>query len=143
MMVMVGLLVLGTSACKPKEEPAPPDDTWVPDENQEPAAASPDPAPGLSEDEKADKAKALYVEAEAKAAADDWAAAVGLYEQAYHLVPAKHGFALKVALAADKTGDCAKAVTFFEHFVQYADPEKYADDLASSKKRLAELKKTC
>jgi hypothetical protein len=142
-LVIATLLVLGTSACKPKEEPVAPDDTWVPDENQEPAAATPDPAPNLSEEEKAEKAKALYVEAEGKAAAEDWTAAVGLYEQAYHLVPAKHGFALKVALAADKTGDCAKAVTFFEHFVQYADPEKYADDLASSKKRLAELKKKC
>lgn len=141
---MVGsLLILAMSACKPKEEPVEPDDTWVPDENQEPAAATPDPAPELSEDEKADKAKALYVEAEGKAAANDWAAAVVLYEQAYHLVPAKHGFALKVGLAADKTGDCAKAVTFFEHFVQYAESEKYADDLATTKKRLAELKKKC
>jgi hypothetical protein len=139
---MAALFILGTSACK-KEETVAPVEEWTPDENNEPEAASPDVAPELSEEEKAAKAKDLYVEAEGKAKAEDWVAALGLYEQAYYLVPTKHGFALKVAQAADKTGDCAKAITYFEHFVKYADPEKYADDLKTTNKRLGELKKKC
>jgi hypothetical protein len=142
LLLTAALFILATS-CKKEETVVPEDDTWTPDENNEPAAATPDVAPQLSEEEKAAKAKELYVEAEAKAKAEDWTAALGLYEQAYYLVPTKHGFALKVAQAADKTGDCTKAVQYFEHFVQYADPEKYGDDLKVTKKRLEELKKKC
>lgn len=140
-MMMAALFILGASGCKKEETVAPVEDTWVPDEANEPVAASPDVAPELSEEEKQAKAKEFYVQAEGKAGEGDWVTAVGLYEQAYYLVPAKHGFALKVAQAADKAGDCAKAITYFEHFVQYADAEKYGDDLKSSNKRLAELKK--
>jgi uncharacterized protein HemY len=140
--MMATLFILGTSACK-KEETVAPEPEWTPDEENEPVAATPDPAPQLSEEEKAAKAKELYVEAEGKAKAGDWAGALPLYEQAYHYVPTKHGFALKVAQAADETGDCAKAVQYYEHFVQYADPEKYGDDLKTTKKRLEELKKKC
>ena len=143
MLMVMGLSILGTSGCKRDEEVvAPVDDTWVPDETQEPVAVvAPDPAPEMSEEEKLEQAKVYFGQAEEKAAAEDWAAAVGLYEQAYYLVPGKHGFALKVGLAADKAGDCAKAITYFEHFVTYAEGDKYKDDLAKTKKRLGELKK--
>ncbi len=143
MVVMVVVATLGaTSACKRKEEVvAPKDDTWVPDETREPVAAAPSTTPELSEDERMSKAKTFYAEAEAEAARSNWSAAAGLYEQAYYLVPAKHGFALKVATASDKAGDCTKAISYFEHFVTYADPEKHQADLKSAKQRLGELKK--
>lgn len=134
-------LVLCATACKRNQTVAPEEDSWVPDETLEPQAATPDPAPELSEEERLDRAKGLYMEAEGKAGEKDWVTAVGLYEQAYHLVPAKHGFALKVAIAAEKAGDCAKAITYFEHFVQYAEADKYEDDLAAAKKSLAALNK--
>ncbi len=134
--------LLMSSACKKNEEPvAPEEETWVPDESNEPAAATPVAEPQLSEEERLEKAKGIYKEAEAKAAEGDWPSAVNLYEQAYYLVPTKHGFALKVALAAEQVGDCAKAITYYEHFVKYADPEKYADDLSAAKKSLDGLKK--
>jgi hypothetical protein len=143
MMVMAAVLVLSASACKRNKTVVPEDDTWTPDESYEPDAGSIDTAPGLSEEEKQEKAKELYIEAEGKAAEGDWAAAVDLYEQAYYLVPGKHGFALKVGFAAEKVGDCEKAVSYLEHFVQYAEGDKYKDDIAKAKRSLASLKKKC
>ncbi|PRQ08250.1 hypothetical protein [Enhygromyxa salina] len=135
-------LVLAGSGCK-KNEPtaAPEDDTWVPDESLEPAATPTAAAPELSEEERLEQAKALYIQAEQKAAAEDWTAAVDLYEQAYFLVPGKHGFAFKVGVAADKAGDCKKATQYLEHFVTYAEADKYGDDLKQANKTLAALKK--
>src|SRR5690606_11379460 len=60
----------------------------------------------LSEDEKMEKAKGLYIEAERLAGEENWEAAVVLYEQAYYLVPGKHGFAHKVGIAAWKVNNC-------------------------------------
>lgn len=139
--VMAAVLVLSASACKRNQEVVEPEKEWTPDETQEPAQAPPDPAPGLSEEQRLDKAKSLYVEAEGKAKAEDWAGALPLYEQAYQLVPGKHGFALKVGVAAEKTGDCAKAIEYYKHFVTYAEPDKYGDDIANTKKSLAALEK--
>jgi hypothetical protein len=139
--MVLAVLVSTVGACKKDETVVPEDDTWVPDESLEPAAATPDPAPGLSEDERKAKAKDLYIAAEGKAGEGDWASAVGLYEQAYQLVPGKHGFALKVGISAEKAGDCGKAITYYEHFVKYAEADKYQDDIASAKKSLAALKK--
>jgi tetratricopeptide (TPR) repeat protein len=139
--LVAAVLSLSAGGCK-KETVVPEDDTWVPDESQEPAAGTPDPAPGLSEDERKDKAKDLYIAAEGKAGEGDWAAALNLYEQAYQLVPGKHGFALKVGVAAEKAGDCAKAITYYEHFLKYAEADKYEDDIASTKKSLGALKKS-
>lgn len=138
--MMAAVLVLGTAACKPKET-VEPEKEWTPDESQEPAQAAADPEPTLSEEEKLDKAKGLYVEAEGKAKEEDWAAALPLYEQAYYLVPTKHGFALKVGVAAEKSGDCAKAIEYYEHFLKYAEADKYEDDIAKTKKSLAALQK--
>jgi tetratricopeptide (TPR) repeat protein len=137
------VLCLGTTACKKNEDETakPEEETWVPDETNEPVAAPTPTAPELSEEEKLEQAKVHYKDAEAKAEAGDWPAALELYEKAYYLVPAKHGFALKVALAAEQVGDCTKAISYYEHFVKYADPEKYADDLKKAQKSLDGLKK--
>ena len=140
LLLVTAVLVASVAGCKRnKDTDAPEDDTWVPDESLEPEAATPDPAPGMTEEEKQGKAKDLYIEAEGKAKEGDWAAALPLYEQAYQLVPGKHGFALKVGTAAEKTGDCGKAKTYYEHFVTYAEADKYKDDIASTKKALAKL----
>lgn len=141
--LVAAALVSSASACKKNEETVEPeDDTWVPDESLEPAAPAADPYAGMSEDERKSKAKELYIEAEGKAGEGDWATAVGLYEQAYQLVPGKHGFALKVGVAAEKSGDCAKAITYYKHFLQYADGDKYEDDITSTKKSLAALEQS-
>ncbi|HVH98694.1 MAG TPA: hypothetical protein VM869_08290 [Enhygromyxa sp.] len=137
---MAVALVSTTLACKPKEV-VEPEKEWVPDETLEPEQATADPAPGLTEEQKLDKAKALYVEAEGKAKAEDWAGALPLYEEAYYLVPSKHGFALKVGVAAEKSGDCAKAIEYYEHFLKYAEADKYEDDIKTTKKSLEALQK--
>lgn len=133
-------IALSIGACKPKQT-VEPEKEWTPDESIEPEQASADVAPELTEEEKAEKAKGLYIEAEGKAKEGDWAGALVLYEQAYYLVPAKHGFALKVGIAAEKSGDCAKAITYYEHFLKYAEGDKYKDDIATTKKSLAALQK--
>lgn len=137
---MVAAITLSVAACRPKEV-VEPEQEWTPDESLEPEQASADIAPELSEEEKTEKAKALYLEAEGKAKAQDWAGALPLYEEAYYLVPGKHGFALKAGLAAEKSGDCGKAIEYYEHFLKYAEADKYADDIGSTKKTLAALKK--
>lgn len=135
-------LLLGAACKKNEEETAKPEEeTWVPDETNEPTPVVAPAQPEMSEEEKLEQAKGFYKEAEGKAGAGDWAGALELYEKAYYLVPAKHGFALKVAMAAEQVGDCAKAITYYEHFVKYADPEKYADDLKAANKSLDGLKK--
>ena len=143
--IVVALTALvGVTACKKNEETTKPeDDTWVPDEDLEAANAPPPKSaePQLSEEERLEQAKGLYREAEAKAAEEDWVGALPLYEQAYQLVPGKHGFALKVGLAAEKAGDCAKATTYLQHFVTYATEDKYQDDRTQAEALLAEIEK--
>ena len=122
--LMLAVLPLGT-ACGHKTcetaEPAAPQGSpvaisdWVPDESLEVAKVHEvdppevDPHAGLTEDERMEKAKVLYEQAEAHAANEEWREAELKYEEAYHLVPGKHGFAYKVAMAAVKAGDCEKA----------------------------------
>jgi hypothetical protein len=93
----------------------------------------------LTEDQKAELAKQLYLEAEALAAAGDWVAAVPLYEEAYYLVPGKHGFAFKVGVAAFAAGDCDKANVYLRHFSSYGDPVKNSDKIEESKSILGEI----
>ena len=140
-LLLAALMAFSAFACKKKEETvAPEDDTWVPDESMEESQVqAPPPEPELSEEEKAEKAKEFYVQAEDKAASEEWAEATNLYEQAYFLVPGKHGFALKVGNAADKAGDCAKAKQYLEHFVTYATEDKYEKDRKAAQKRVGEL----
>ncbi|NVB38541.1 hypothetical protein G6O69_11930 [Pseudenhygromyxa sp. WMMC2535] len=93
----------------------------------------------MSEEEKMEKAKELYIAAEGLAAEENWIAAVPLYEQAYQLVPGKHGFALKVGIAAYKIDDCDKAYDYLTHFVTYGDPEKYGDKIEEANGMLADI----
>jgi hypothetical protein len=99
----------------------------------------PEPEPELSEEEKEEKAKDLYLQAEALAAEDKWTEAVPLYEQAYYLVPGKHGFAHKVGIATWKIGNCDKTHEYLTHFVTYATEDKYADKVAEAQAILDEI----
>ncbi|NVB41679.1 hypothetical protein G6O69_27825 [Pseudenhygromyxa sp. WMMC2535] len=106
-------------------------------------AAEPAPAPAptqnLSEDEKIELAKQKYMEAEGLAAQDRWVEAVVLYEEAYYLVPGKHGFAHKVGVAAFRAGDCDKANTYLKHFLTYGDADKHGDKIDEAKQILGEI----
>ncbi|GEM_PF-2232109 len=103
-----------------------------------PVAPTPDSA-DLSEEEKLERAKQQYVAAEGLAAEGRWEEAVPLYEEAYYLVPGKHGFAHKVGVAAFNAGDCDKANSYLKHFLKYGDPEKHGDKIAEAKQILGEV----
>lgn len=114
---------------------------WVPDESLESLAEAqsheadapqPDPYADLSEEERVERAKVLYAEAEEAAKAEDWMQAKIKYEEAYHLVPNKHGLAYKVANAAVEVGDCEKARVFFEHYLIYGELERHEAQLHSA-----------
>jgi hypothetical protein len=64
---------------------------------------------------------------------------VPLYEEAYYLVPGKHGFAYKVGLAAWNARDCNKANEYLKHFIKYGDEAKNADKFAEAKQILGEI----
>jgi hypothetical protein len=103
-------------------------------------AQVPAPADELTEEQKADKAKGLYVEAERLAKEGNWEAAVVLYEQAYYLVPGKHGFAHKVGIASWQVKNCDKAYEYLTHFVTYGASEpKNADKIKEANGILAEI----
>lgn len=93
----------------------------------------------MTEEQKTERAKTIFAEAEALAGQEKWAEAVPLYEEAYYLVPGKHGFAHKVGIAAWNAGDCNKADTYLKHFITYGDPEKQADKIAEAKTILGEI----
>lgn len=134
---VVAVLIVATLGLVPgckKKDVVEPEQDWVPDESAEPQIS---PVATMSEEERTEQAKALYLQAEEKAGTEDWAAALPLYEQAYQMMPGKHGFALKVGDAAQKVGDCAKAMTYYEHFTKYAESDKYASDIRRAKKALA------
>jgi tetratricopeptide (TPR) repeat protein len=131
--VTVVLALALAPGCKKKEVVAPEED-WVPDETNEPEIS---PVAVKSEEERTEEAKELYKMAEELAGTEDWAGALPLYEQAYQLMPGKHGFALKVGDAAMKVGDCPKALTYYDHFVKYAESDKYAADIRRAKKAIS------
>lgn len=103
------------------------------------AEPAPAPAPELTEEEKEEKAKDLYLKAEELAAEGKWAEAVPLYEEAYYLVPGRHGFAHKVGIATWEIGDCNKTKEYLTHFVTYAEGEKYEDKIAEAQLILDEI----
>jgi hypothetical protein len=140
----VGLLA---AACCPKEEVVVDPDAhhkvapdWVPDESLEVAKShevdppATDPYADLTEEQRMEKAKVLYGEAEKLYEGQQWKEAEVKYEEAYHLVPGKHGFAFKVALSAVKAGDCAKARSYLEHYILWADVETHADQIIEAKR---------
>lgn len=93
----------------------------------------------MTEEQKTERAKEIYKQAEELAAQGKWAEATPLYEEAYYLVPGKHGFAHKVGIAAWNAGDCTKADIYLKHFLQYGDPEKMADKIEEAKMILGEI----
>lgn len=110
-------------------------------------AAAPAPAPApintetMTEEEKMDLAKGMYVEAEGLAANGDMTSATPLYEQAYNLVPGKHGFAYKVGLSAygSTPRDCVKADEYLRHYIRYGDAAKHPDWMDEAKRILGEI----
>lgn len=115
----------------------------VPPPPKGPAQPKPEPEPEreLSQAEKEEKAKNLYIRAEELAGEDRWSEAVPLYEEAYYLVPGKHGFAHKVGIATWKIGNCDKAKEYLTHFVTYAEPDKFAEKIAEAQGILDEIEK--
>lgn len=93
----------------------------------------------MTEDQKKERAKQLFSDAEALAGQERWAEAIPLYEEAYYLVPDKHGFAHKVGIAAWKAGDCNKADIYLKHFITYGDQEKQKDKIDEAKVILGEI----
>lgn len=146
-LLLVSALVLGACASKksePVEDPqaadAPPNpEDFAPPEDHEPEAPPPpaDPYADFTPEQKLDKAKELYGEAEGLAGKKDWENAMIKYEEAYYLVPDKHGFAFKVGQAAHKAGHCAKAEQYLQHFQAYGDKKKHAKQLKQAKAILA------
>lgn len=150
-LLAAGLSILAT-ACGPKKncESTSPKDArvvsdWMPDESLEIAktheveAPEVDPYADLGEDERMEKARVLYEEGEALWAAQQWREAEIKYEEAYHLVPGKHGFAFKVAMAAVKAGDCEKALVFLEHFILYGDVDRQLPLIVEAKQAHRDL----
>ena len=102
------------------------------------------PAEPEIDEAKLEEAKVLYGKAEKLAKKKKWKEAEALYEQAYYLVPGKHGFAHKVGVAAHKAKDCEKAVEYMVHFLQYALDEKFEDRRAEAREILkASLERGC
>ncbi|KIG12015.1 hypothetical protein DB30_02133 [Enhygromyxa salina] len=108
---------------------------------RQPLAAVTTPASNvqLSEDEKLEHAKKLYAAAERLARRGKWAEAADSYEQAYYLVPGKHGFAYKIAAAAYEAGDCDRAQDYLLHFLTYGDNDKHLDELDEAQRMIEEI----
>lgn len=122
--------------------PPPPPSAPAPDpEPDKPAPAPPEPVePDMSEEEKLEKAKGLYIEAEGQFAEENYVEATKNYEQAYYLVPGKHGFAHKVGVSSFKAGDCNKSEEYLQHFLRHnGDPDKYAEKIDEAKIILGEI----
>ncbi len=89
-------------------------------------AGSPDPA-AMSDQEKMDRAKALYGEADAAFNAGDYATALAKFEEAYnYYAPQLHLFNFNIGAAAYELGDCVKAKTAFQRFLDLVpdNPER-------------------
>lgn len=85
------------------------------------------------------KARDLYSEAEELAKAGEWQKAADAYEQAYYLVPGKHGFAYKVGTAAWEAGDCERAEQYLSHYRTYGAQDKHPDYMAEADRILNEI----
>lgn len=141
--VVLFSLALGCAKNKEPVEPEGPD-LWIPDESLEQARLhevdppAVDPYAEMTEEERMAQAKTLYVEAEALFEAEKWKEAEVKYEQAYHLVPGKHGFAYKVAMSAVAAGDCEKAKLYLDHFLEHSDGDRnHHDDVVKARAELS------
>jgi len=87
---------------------APPETTLEP---------GPDPA-AMSDDERMEYAKQLYIDGDAAFNMGDYALALVKFETAYRVyVPSIHLFNFNIALSAWELGDCAKAKVAFQRFL--------------------------
>ncbi len=78
---------------------------------------APDPS-SMSDEEKMDRAKALYGEADAAFAEGDFSTALVKFEEAYnYYAPSLHLFNYNIGAAAYELGDCVKAKTAFQRFL--------------------------
>ena len=103
------------------------------------AAATPKPQ---SEFQKRAQAAKLAKDAEAKAKAGDYAAALPLWTQAEALAPASKQ-RLGIAVALDKTAKVVEAAAAYQAFLDgKPDAKKEKDAVAEAEARLAALKKT-
>jgi hypothetical protein len=95
----------------------------------------------MSEEEKMEEAKKMYMQAEEHAGNGDMTSAAPLYEQAYYLVPGKHGFAYKVGIASygSTPRDCVKADEYLRHYIKYGDAAKHPDWMDEAKRILGEI----
>jgi hypothetical protein len=81
-------------------------------------AAQPADPSSMSEEDKMEKAKALYAAAEALFADGDYAGALSKYEEAYDVyAPSLHVFNVNIGMAAFETGDCVKAKKALQRFL--------------------------
>jgi hypothetical protein len=103
------------------------------------AVSTPAGSAQLGEREKLEQAKKLYAAAESLARRGKWAEAADRYELAYYLVPGKHGFAHKIAVAAYEAGDCNRAQDYLLHFLTYGDNEKHQDELDEAQRMIEEI----
>jgi hypothetical protein len=102
-------------------------------------AGSPDPA-SMSEDQKMERAKGLYGEADAAFQAGDFANALAKFEEAYnYYAPQLHLFNYNIGAAAYELGDCAKAKTAFQRFLDLVPdhPER-----GSAQEKLIEIERS-
>lgn len=86
-----------------------------------------------------ERSKELYLRAEALVRQERWAEAVPVYEEAYYLAPDKHGLAYKIGIAAWNARDCDTTKEYLEHFLRYADRERFPARLANAESVLLEI----
>lgn len=95
-------------------------------------AATQDPAT-MSDADKVKRAKALYGEGDAAFKGGDNATALAKFEEAYNVyAPSLHVFNINIGLAAHELGDCVKAKTAFQRFLDLV-PEHPARKQAQEK----------
>jgi tetratricopeptide (TPR) repeat protein len=85
-------------------------------------------------------AKTLYEAGEKAMKAKQYDEAMAKYEEAYKLAPALHLFTYNIALAAERGGDCPKAVRYYRMFLDLV-PEH--DKRAEVQRGLPGLEKEC
>ncbi len=94
---------------------------WAAPPPTAPAGVQPggaDPTAGMSEEQKLERAKQLYGEADAAFQSGNFSDALTKFEEAYNVyAPNFHVFNFNIGLAAYELGDCVKAKTAFQRFL--------------------------
>lgn len=103
------------------------------------APAGPDPST-MSDEERLEQAKTLYGEADAAFNGGDFTTALTKFEEAYNVyAPSFHLFNFNIAQAAYELGDCAKAKTSYQRFLDLVPdhPER-----GTAQERLIEIERS-